>query len=294
MDGTSYRDLVPLTYSNSDSQDAGRAGRQRDWRDEAVADEARSSILAPLALLWQSLTGGACRVADTFFTSTRCYVVTTELAGRGRPPIGGRRLEIVERILSGSAQKAVAIDLGLAASTVASEARAGLGSLGISGRPSRAHPVLMLAAKAARSRDLGLLGSLSVVGADASLRMIGIARADMCLLGVLPDAELTVLRRVVEGHSHEDIARERGTSVRTIANQLAAVSRRLEVSGRNDLVHRLFAESPSMGRPSAPLEPVLALRTVFGSSFGFGRSVADCAKVRVRFRASKPINVEAT
>jgi DNA-binding CsgD family transcriptional regulator len=143
--------------------------------------------------------------------------------------------------------------LELAPSTIAFCASDGLDKLGISCRPRRVHPLLMLAAKAARDHDLSVLGSSNLVLAEgASLRVIGIVRPDAGLSGLLPKAELAVIRRVVEGHCHEDIARERGTSVRTVANQIAAVFRRLCVSGRNDLVHRLFAESALKG-PTLPL-----------------------------------------
>jgi len=46
----------------------------------------------------------------------------------------------------------------------------------------------------------------------------------------------------------------RGTSTRTVANQVTAVFRRLRVSGRNDLVQRLFLDevvARQTVRPSA-------------------------------------------
>jgi DNA-binding CsgD family transcriptional regulator len=46
---------------------------------------------------------------------------------------------------------------------------------------------------------------------------------------------------LVEGASYGEIARRRGTSTRTIANQITAVFRRMRVSGRSELLLRLFA-----------------------------------------------------
>jgi DNA-binding NarL/FixJ family response regulator len=68
-----------------------------------------------------------------------------------------------------------------------------------------------------------------------------------------------VIRELVEGRSYEEIAARRGTSQRTIANQIVAVFRRKAVSGRNDLVHRLFEESP-LQTPTVPppIMPVAA------------------------------------
>ena len=248
-------DSTTLACSNNDAQDLIRRVEARHVsRDQAVDSDARAGEPVPLALLWQALTEGVCRVVDSFFTSKRCYVVTAGLAARGRPPVEGRKLEILERVLSGSAQNAVGLDLGLAPSTIAQHTRVGLDSLGIACRSSRVHPLLMLAAKAARDRDLSQHGSLSVVLADGTaLRVIGVARPDACLIDVLPQAELAVVSGQIEGHSLEDIARQRGTSVRTVANQVAAVFRRLGVSGRNELVHRLFADTAGTARPLPPL-----------------------------------------
>jgi hypothetical protein len=49
----------------------------------------------------------------------------------------------------------------------------------------------------------------------------------------------------MEGRGHHDIARLRGTSTRTVANQLSTVFRKLGVSGRAQAVDRLAARSIS-------------------------------------------------
>lgn len=55
----------------------------------------------------------------------------------------------------------------------------------------------------------------------------------------LSPAEQEVAWRVVNGESHKAIARARGTSVHTVANQLASVFLKLGVNGRNELAHAL-------------------------------------------------------
>ncbi len=52
----------------------------------------------------------------------------------------------------------------------------------------------------------------------------------------LTEAEQAVVRLVVLGRSNEDIAGERGTSVRTIANQLQSIYRKLKIASRLELV----------------------------------------------------------
>jgi DNA-binding NarL/FixJ family response regulator len=48
----------------------------------------------------------------------------------------------------------------------------------------------------------------------------------------LTSAQLAVVRAIVRGASNVDIARERGTSVRTVANQVASILRKLGVGSR--------------------------------------------------------------
>lgn len=54
----------------------------------------------------------------------------------------------------------------------------------------------------------------------------------------LSPAERDVLRRLLRGESNGRIAAERRTAVRTVANQVAAIFRKLRVSSRGELVAR--------------------------------------------------------
>lgn len=200
-----------------------------------------------LALLWRELSLGLCRIVDTFFDDERCYLVTTP--NPGAKPLEGRRLQILEAVVAGVEQKTVAIDFDLAPSTIALTARMGLSALGVQCRPSRVHPLLMLAAIATRQRDPRILASLSFFSiGETQLRVLSVARPDKALAGSLPPAELAVIRSFVEGASYSSISSERGTSPRTIANQITAVFRRLKVSGRGELMLRLFADSGAILR----------------------------------------------
>jgi len=57
----------------------------------------------------------------------------------------------------------------------------------------------------------------------------------------LSSSEFAVASLLVEGHCYADIARQRSTSTRTVANQLSAAFRRLHVSGRSEMILRFFA-----------------------------------------------------
>lgn len=67
----------------------------------------------------------------------------------------------------------------------------------------------------------------------------------------LTAAEQEVVRAVIEGRSNAEIAKERGTSPRTIANQLQSISKKLGVSGRAELVQQCLGQSlVASGSPS--------------------------------------------
>ena len=72
------------------------------------------------------------------------------------------------------------------------------------------------------------------------LEVVSVARPVLKLADLLSGAELEVTVRVVEGLNHEAIARARGTSKRTIANQIAAAYRKLGVSGRAELINQVM------------------------------------------------------
>jgi DNA-binding NarL/FixJ family response regulator len=55
----------------------------------------------------------------------------------------------------------------------------------------------------------------------------------------LTPAELDVARAIVRGASNGEIARVRGTSVRTVANQVASILRRLGVGSRAQVAAKL-------------------------------------------------------
>lgn len=211
-------------------------------RHAAIAVDQCSNVEVSLALVWRELSRGLCKITDGFFSATRCYLLTTPAPGPAQP-LQGRRLAILEAVLAGVGQKNIAIELGLAPSTIALNARLALDSLGIGCRPSRINPLLMLAAQAELKGWRGVDGSLSfATHGDKQVRVISVSRPDRKLEHTLPRAELAVVRALIEGASYEDIARQRGTSTRTIANQITAVFRRMKVSGRSELLLRLFAD----------------------------------------------------
>lgn len=67
----------------------------------------------------------------------------------------------------------------------------------------------------------------------------------------LTSAEARVMSALFEGKSNEAIARERGTSARTVANQIASIFRKHGVASRCELV-ALYLGAVGVGAVGAP------------------------------------------
>lgn len=199
--------------------------------------------LVSLGDVWRSVSSGREAVSQAFFTDRRCGLVLSE--AREVVPLSrqlaGRPRVILESLLQGVCQTNLAIDLRLAPSTVSSNARLALRQIGLDERPSRVHPLLMLAATLARS-EAASVGALSLA-LPGGARVVSSPRPDLCLKGMLPRAQRETLALRVEGESLAEIARRRGTSLRTVANQLATTFHMLNASGRTDVIQKLFVLS---------------------------------------------------
>lgn len=142
----------------------------------------------------------------------------------------------------GTGRKTVCFDFNLHSSTLAQGLKQTLARIGLNCSPARVPLVVALLAHAATgcaSRELWVgrfeLEGRRYVVLSAHLYSKAWER--------LSSAERAVLELRAIGKSHSDIAEQRRTSPRTVANQLAAATHRLGVSGRLDLL-RMMASAP--------------------------------------------------
>lgn len=216
----------------------------------APSEDARWSP-TDLADVWRHLAEGTEVVVEAYFSDVNCALVLGPR--RGASQLGrGRQLQVLNAVLRGTGQKRVAIELAIAPSTVALNAKVALEHMGVHTRPSRVHPLLVLAASAATHAHARVPAfEASVLYDGQPSRVVVVQRPDEPLRGLLPKAEQEVLGQLIEGQCYAEISRGRGTSARTIANQIAGAFRRLGVSGRAELLQRLFVMSgwlPSLPR----------------------------------------------
>jgi len=226
-----------------------------------AADEAASRRL-DLGCVWRELVNGEARVKDSFHCHERCYLVLEQVRASGdktrRAEAG--KVRILESILLEGAQKKVAIEWGLSPSTVAGALKQCLECLGLACTSSRISPLLVSAAYASQEDAGPCWGNLSeFLASGEPYRVVSVPRPEATLEGVLTPAQYEVIRLLMEGKSHEEIARARNRSTRTIANQLGAVFRKLGVSGRTELIRRLVLPAPgsnSLASSRLPRSPV--------------------------------------
>jgi DNA-binding NarL/FixJ family response regulator len=79
------------------------------------------------------------------------------------------------------------------------------------------------------------LVAVHVVASDAELVVFSYARQPPAGRPLLTDAESWILAAILEGKSNAEIAGARRRSVRTVANQVASLFRKLRVRSRGEL-----------------------------------------------------------
>jgi DNA-binding CsgD family transcriptional regulator len=231
---------------------------------EIVASDAPTHALhtepARLSALWTELISGSCAIEDSVFSEQSCALVVTRGqrgAGAGRAPLPKRHAEVLERALIDGARKSLAVDLGLCPSSVAEILKQGFTYMGLSCWPSRIPLLVVMAAHARRAPELTRADAALVAENQHFPRQtISVARPDNELSGRLSPAELAVTRLLVEGKSYAEMGVLRGTSSRTVANQLGSAFQRLGVSGRAELLCLLAQRKVAAWQLSTPMARV--------------------------------------
>ena len=184
-------------------------------------DRARSSDDSEDAR--EALLDGRWSLVDRFESDGRRFIV----AYRNPPGVldprrlSPRERDVAARIAQGMSHEAVAAELGISASTVASVASAVIRKLGLGS-----------------ARELPLFWRDAAGFPVALGRAEAVALQGMTPLGAVPQltpAEREVLKDVIQGRSNRQIAERRGASVRTVANQVGALLKKLGARSRSEL-----------------------------------------------------------
>ena len=175
-------------------------------------------------LLWDELLAGRWSLLDAFTTAGMRYLIAY------RNPEGGvslralqeRERAVLELALAGHSGKWIAFELRLSESTVARTLRTALRRIGATDTAP------LVGVQHALFEPLEGV----VPGVDLAIARLTPATAS----AGLSDAERAVVTGILGGKRIAAIARERGTSPRTVSNQIASVYKKLGVSSRREVI----------------------------------------------------------
>jgi DNA-binding CsgD family transcriptional regulator len=212
-------------------------------RGEAIDEDAQRGIPEELAGVWFAILRGELALVDSFYTPERWYAALAPSAASRPVEPACRRL--LARLLLGESQKQTGLECGLGAATLSSTLRRTLSGIGVLVQPCKAPPLLALMARAGVGAETVRARFSTLRRATIDYRIVSVARPEVRFASRLSRAQYAVFCRLVEGATHAEIALDRKRSERTVANQIAAVFRRLSISGRGELVARVVAEASS-------------------------------------------------
>jgi DNA-binding NarL/FixJ family response regulator len=196
--------------------------------------ENSAHLSATLRCVWSGLISGRFSVVST---STSSESVTLRVQHRSVARAHSRAAQIFDAASRGELQKVVAIDLGVAPSSVAAMLRQVTRGMGLSCKFSRL-PLAIPLLRHMISRPELVSIRLEPRPHDRAqpVLVIEMRRCDDVIAAKLSKSEYEVARQLLEGRTYRQMASSRATSVRTIANQVSSVFKKLGVSGRFEVL----------------------------------------------------------
>jgi DNA-binding NarL/FixJ family response regulator len=199
--------------------------------ERPLEDQERTAI-------WQDLVEGRLRIVATqSLGAQREFIARASLGERLTP----REQRVARLVARGLANKQIAFDLHISTSGVGRAIDGALRKLGLESRVDLA--VLGAAFDPyARGLDTARPAATCAEQIHGGKRYVHLTASldEHPSWQVLSSAERDVVGLALAGHANAEIARARGTSSRTIANQLAKVFRKLGISGRTALASQLL------------------------------------------------------
>jgi DNA-binding NarL/FixJ family response regulator len=195
-------------------------------------------ITTPAALL-EGLIAGAWSVAAEVDGNDCLYLVVrgNEPEARVARALTPLEREMLERVALGQSNKFVSYELGTSESCVSAYLSRARLKLGVRSRTELVQ--LMQFGNLAPSEPCAE-GFCVRAGESVVLRVV---REQGATPTILTSSERFIFRAILDGLSNAEIAMHRGRSLRTVANQVVSVFRKLAISSRAELVaqHRDFA-----------------------------------------------------
>jgi DNA-binding CsgD family transcriptional regulator len=186
-------------------------------------------------VLWWGLTHGALSVVHSDSDGQHAVLRIRPQLPAAPWSLRANAVDAFERVLLGCAQKVVAIDLSMPLPSLSSTLRQLTQNMGFRCCVSRIPVAVPLLLHALRRRAFHDLRVSRSPGLEHEIR-VSVRHRYGVVARHLSSGERDVALRLLEGQSYLEIARQREVSVRTVANQLSSVFRKVGASGRFDLL----------------------------------------------------------
>jgi DNA-binding NarL/FixJ family response regulator len=220
------RDLLPVRNGRESSRTASAPAAREALRRAVIAREAALAACraADASCLWVDLIEGRWTILDAFTASGARYVIAHENSpdARDSRALSPRERIVLSQVLAGVSSKRIALEMQISQPTVSRVLRSALGHLGA------ADLCTLAGIRTALFEPLDRLDS----GAFAYARIEGVTRS----LARLTDAERSILDAIMAGWTMATIAKDRGTSPRTVAHQVESIYRKVGVMSRRELL----------------------------------------------------------
>jgi DNA-binding CsgD family transcriptional regulator len=192
----------------------------------------------PVAAFWRSLTNGRLTVVETFMAGGCCCAITEERTPASDVSgLTDREIVLLHRTFQTETQKVLAAGFDLSVAAISQLLGGALQKLGVSCRVGCTPlPIVLAALRYCGVVELPTAYVTSLEHQGRRFVALGLQAFDASLLPGLSGAEREVAAHHAAGATYGQIASRRATSPRTVANQIASLSKKLDVHGRFDLI----------------------------------------------------------
>jgi DNA-binding CsgD family transcriptional regulator len=191
-----------------------------------------------VAAFWRSLTNGSLCVVETFLAGgCSCAIAEERAAASNVYSLTDREIVLLHRTFQTETQKVLASGFDLSVAAISQLLGGALQKLGVSGRVGCTPlPIVLAALRYCGVVELPTAYVTTIEHQGRRYVALGLPSLDTSLLPGLSSAEREVALHHAAGATYSQIAVRRATSPRTVANQIASLSKKLAVHGRFDLI----------------------------------------------------------
>ena len=192
----------------------------------------------PVAAFWRSLTNGRLCVVETFMAGGCCCAIAEERASTSHVyALTDREIVLLHRTFQTETQKVLAAGFDLSVAAISQLLGGALQKLGVTGRVGCTPlPIVLAALRHCGVVELPAAYVTSLENEGRRYVAMALPALDPKLLPGLSGAEREVATHHAAGATYGQVALRRSTSPRTVANQIASLSKKLDVHGRFDLI----------------------------------------------------------